>query len=70
MARLARGVVPGEPHQITQRGNRRQEPDTGEPQVRFDEREVKTEQDMAREAPGNSQDAPAPPRCFSTLPGF
>ena len=50
------------------------EPDAGEPHVRFDEREVETEQGRASEAPADERAGrigpPKPPRHFSTLPGI
>ena len=57
------------------RGRKREillrEPDAGKPHVRFDEREVETEQGRAREAPADERAGrigpPKPPRHFSTL---
>ena len=47
------------------------EPDAANPHVRFDEREVETEQGRAREAPADESAGrigpPKPPRHFSTL---
>ena len=47
------------------------EPDAGKLHVRFDEREVETEQGRAREAPADERAGrigpPKPPRHFSTL---
>ena len=49
------------------------EPDAGDPPVRFDERDVETEEGEPSEAPanetaGNRQAQPKPPRHISTLP--
>ena len=55
------------------RKNLVREPDAGDPHVRFDERDLETEQGDAIEAPaderaGNRQAMPKPPRQISTLP--